>query len=79
MAGPLVDGVLGLPPGLMVDVGILGTMEESMMFPPTHLAGLVRLTLKFFGAITSIMTSLPIQAKGKPFHFLNKGSSFFNS
>ena len=79
VAGLLVDGVLGLPPGLMVDVGILGTMEESVMLLPTRLAGCIRLTSKVFRAISSIMISLPIQAKGVPFHLLNKGNSFLNT
>ena len=39
LAGLLVDQVLGLLPALVVDVGILRTMEESMMFLPTRLEG----------------------------------------
>ena len=79
LAGLLVDGVLGLPPGLLVDVGIMGIMEESVMLLPTRLARCIRMTFNFFGAITSIMISLPIQAKSTPFHLLNKGSSFLNT
>ena len=44
VAGLLVDGVLGLPPGLMVDIGIPRTMEEYVMLLPTCLAGRIRLT-----------------------------------
>ena len=61
----------------MVDVGILGTMKESVMFLPT-VTGIERLALfSFSGAVTSIMIPFPAQAKGTPFHLFNKGSSFF--
>ena len=63
----------------MVDVGILGTMKESVMFLPT-VTGIERLALfSFSGAVTSIMIPFPAQAKGTPFHLFDIGSSLFNT
>ena len=63
----------------MVDVGILGTMKESVMFLPTD-TGIERLALfSFSGAVTSIMIPFPAQAKGTPFHLFDIGSSLFNT
>ena len=63
----------------MVDIGVLGAMEEPVMLlsTPTLLAGLEWLALDCSGAVIGFVVTLPAQAKGAPFHLFDEGSSFF--
>ena len=66
----------------MVDVGVLGSMKESVMLlpTPTLITGIERLILSGSSrAVTGIMVAFPAQAKGTSFNLLNIGSSFLNT
>ena len=60
--GLVVSRVVGLLLALVIDVGVLRTVEEPVMLfsTPILIAGIKRLTLGCGWAITSFMIILPI-------------------
>ena len=74
----MVDGVLGLLPTLVVDIGVCGPVEETVMLFPTvlYMAGFVGLIVpaKCCRAVLSIVITFPSQAESTPFYLLNVGS-----